>query len=120
MLQPRGDEHEGGVVVGEGVARPCPPPDLAVYSLDSVVGSDAAPVLGREAGVGQRLGNAVAHDLGGTQAHRVERAGDLRGLPLARPLESCARIALSMRAASFRLAMGTFPSTLRLKCAVQL
>lgn len=59
--QPRSHQHEGRVAVREDSDDPCPPPALAVYTLDPVVRPDPAPVLGREFRVGRRLGEPVAH-----------------------------------------------------------
>ena len=39
-LEPGGDEHEGGIAVGEGAGHPRPASDLAVEPLDGVVGPD--------------------------------------------------------------------------------
>lgn len=60
VLQPRSHQHEGRVAVREDSDDPCPPPALAVYTLDPVVRPDPAPVLGREFRVGRRLGEPVA------------------------------------------------------------
>lgn len=59
--QPRRHQHEGRVAVREGPDDPCPPSDLAVDALDSVVRLDPASVLRREFRVGKRLGEPVAH-----------------------------------------------------------
>ena len=60
VLQPRGDEHEGGVPVGERPHDPGPASYLAVEALDGVVGAYAPPVLAGEARVGQGLALGVA------------------------------------------------------------
>lgn len=56
VLQPRRHQHEGRFAVREGPDDPCPPPALAVYTLDPVVRPDPAPVLRRKFRVGQRFG----------------------------------------------------------------
>ena len=61
VLQPLRHQHEGRIAVREGPDDPCPPPALAVYTLDPVVRPDPAPEFGREFRVGQRLDEPVAH-----------------------------------------------------------
>ena len=85
VLQPCRDQHECRVAVGECAHDPRPPPDLAVYPLDPVVGPDAAPVLRRELRVGQGLPEPVADGSGRRREPRlVEPGRDLLRLAGAR------------------------------------
>ena len=86
VLQPGGDEHERRVPVGECAHDPRPPPDLAVYPLDAVVGPDSAPVLRWEIGVGRGLPEAVAHgSRRRPELHSLELRRDFLRLAGARP-----------------------------------
>ena len=64
MAQPRADQHQGGVAIGERPHHTGAPTDLTVQPLDHVVGTDARPMLAGEVTVGQRLLNAVLNLLG--------------------------------------------------------
>ena len=66
MAQPRADQHQGGVAIGECPHHAGPAADLTVQPLDHVVGADARPVLAGKIAVGQRLLNAVLDLLGST------------------------------------------------------
>ena len=86
VLQPCGDEHEGGVPVGERPHDAGSPADLAVQPLDGVVRADPPPVGGGEPRVRQGLGAAIAGGLRGPlEPHGLQLVGDLGGLPLRRP-----------------------------------
>ena len=65
MAQPRADQHQGGVPIGECPYHPRPSADLTVQPLDYVVGADARPVLAGEIAVGHRLLDAVPDLFGG-------------------------------------------------------
>ena len=45
MAQPRADQHQGGVAIGECPHHAGPAADLTVQPLDHIVGADARPVL---------------------------------------------------------------------------
>ena len=59
MAQPRADQHQGGVAVGERPHHPRPATDLTIQPLDHIVGADERPVFAGKIAVGRRLLNAV-------------------------------------------------------------
>ena len=75
---PGGHRHQRGFPVGERADDAGSAADLPVQPLDGVVRPDPGPMLHGEVGVGERLGVALAHDLGcRAQLHRLERVGHL-------------------------------------------
>ena len=77
VLQPCRDQYECRAAVGECAHDPRPPPDLAVYPPDPVVGPDASPMLRRELSVGQGLLEPVADGSGcRRELHLVELGSD--------------------------------------------
>ena len=129
VLQPRRHQYEGRIAVREGPDDPCPPPALAVYTLDPVVRPDPAPVLGLEFRVGQRLGEPFAHRPRGRPAElrhteinfpgvcdessRVMAAAV--GLPARRPL--VARSALTSSDPSSSSSASSNPPRLPIRCS---
>ena len=63
MAKPGADQHQGGVPVRERPNHAGSATDLAVPSLDHVVGADARPVFAGKIAVGQCLFNAVYIDV---------------------------------------------------------
>ena len=63
MAKPGADQHQGGVPVRERPNHAGSATDLAVPSLDHVVGADAGPVFAGKIAVGQCLFNAVYIDV---------------------------------------------------------
>ena len=57
MAQPRADQHQGGVAIGECPHHAGPAADLTVQPLDHVVGADARPVLAGKIVVGVASGS---------------------------------------------------------------
>ena len=114
MAQPRADQHQGGVAIGECPHHTGAPTDLTVQPLDHVVGADARPMLAGKIAVGQRLLNAVLDLLGGLLQLHGAQLGD-HGLRLlaGRFLLSWAWIALSIFATILTLDLGTTEKTLR-------
>ena len=81
VFQAGGNQHQRGFPVGERADDAGTPPDLPVEPLDGVVRADAPPMLAGYLAVRQRLGEALAHDLGGLfQLHRLELGGHRLGL----------------------------------------
>ena len=80
----------------------------------------AASAAWGEPRAGQRLGNSVAHALGGRrEPHAVKRCGHRIGLPHAGIEGLLGADASSIAAAPALLDFGAFESALRWKCAVQ-
>ena len=78
VLAPCRREHRGGTAVGEAGDGLGPTLDLPVQALDSVVGADSPPVLGREARVGERLHVPLLDDPSGVGEPRgPQRPGHL-------------------------------------------
>ena len=81
VLQAGGHQHQCGFPVGARADHAGPAPDLPVEPLDGVVRADAPPMPAGHLAVRQRLGEALAHDLGGLlQLHRLELVGHRLGL----------------------------------------
>ena len=59
MAQPRADQHQGGVAIGECPHHAGPAADLPVQPLDHIVGANAGPMLAGKIAVGQSFLNAV-------------------------------------------------------------
>ena len=76
MAQPRADQHQGGVAIGERPHHAGSAADLTVQPLDHVVGADARPVLAGKIAVGQRLLNAVLDLLGSLLQLHGAQLGD--------------------------------------------
>ena len=76
MAQPRADQHQGGVAIGECPHHTGAPADLTVQPLDHVVGADARPMLAGKIAVGQRLLDAVLNLLGGLLQLHGAQLGD--------------------------------------------
>ena len=64
MAQPRADQHQGRVAIGECPHHTGAPADFPVQPLGRVVGTDARPVFAGKIAVGQRLLNAILDFLG--------------------------------------------------------
>ena len=64
MANPCTNQHQGRVAVWARSHYPRPAADLAVQSLDHVVGTDPGPMLAGKIAVGQSLINAVLHLFG--------------------------------------------------------
>ena len=83
VFQPGGHQHQRGFLVGERADDAGSAADLPARPLDGVVRPGS--MLYGEVGVGERLGAALAHDLGRReQLHRLERVGHLGRLRLRR------------------------------------
>ena len=72
-----GHQHERGLAVGKGADHAGAPAYLPVQAFDRVVRPDAPPMLAGHLAVRQRLGEAVAHDLGGRGLARLHRVDGL-------------------------------------------
>ena len=76
VFQAGGHQHQRGFPVGERADHAGPAPDFPVQALDGVVRAYAPPMLAGHLASRQRLGEALAHDLGGLlQLHRLELGG---------------------------------------------
>ena len=76
MAQPRADQHQSGVAIGECPHHAGSAADLAVQPLDHVVGADARPVLAGEIAVSQSFLNAVLDLFGGLLQLHGAQLGD--------------------------------------------
>ena len=76
MAQPRTDQHQGGVPVGECPHHAGAPADITVQPLDHVVGADVRPVFAGKIAVGQGLLDAVLDLFGGLLQLHGAQLGD--------------------------------------------
>ena len=61
MAQPRTDQHQSRVPIGERSYHASPAADLTVQPFNHVVGTDESPMLAWKVAVGQRFFNAILH-----------------------------------------------------------
>ena len=111
VAQPCTDQHQGRVPIRERPYHAGPAADLAVQSLDHVVGADASPVLAGKIAVSQRLLDAVFDLLGSFIA--LSSATTAFAFSRDAFLLSCAWIALSIFATILTFDLGTTEKTLR-------
>ena len=76
MAQPRSDQHQGRVAIGECPHHAGPAADFPVQPLDHVVGADARPVLAGKVTIGQCLLNVVLDLLGRLLQFHGAQLGD--------------------------------------------
>ena len=60
VAEPRADQHQGGVAIGERPHHAGSAADLTVQPLDHVVGADTRPVFAGKIAVGQRFFNTYS------------------------------------------------------------